>query len=332
MAEILTQSEIDELLRNLQSGQLNAEEIESEKQGRKIRVYDFRSANKFTKEQIRTFHGIYENFSRLFSSYFSGMLRTVCGAQVASIEEQTYSEFNNSLSDPVVLGIAEFSPLEGSTLIEIAPSIAYAMIDCLLGGPGKEFEDKRGFTDIELALLERIMKQILVFLRDSWSNLVAIEPELQRMETNARFVQILAPNETIVIITLNVIIGEIHGMINFCIPYIVLEPVMKNLSTKYLYSSNRESVKEGAHKADILDRIQNSYMEVRGILGETTLLMRDLMDLQKGDVIQLDQKITEEVLIKVQDKVRFYGILGKRKKKLAVRINKVLKDEVLEDE
>jgi len=332
MADILSQSEIDELLRNLRSGQINAEDIESGKQGRTVKVYDFRSANKFTKEQIRTFHGIYENFSRLFASYFSGMLRTVCGAQVVSIEEQTYSEFNNSLSDPVVLGIAEFSPLEGSTLIEIAPSVAYAMIDCLLGGPGKEFEENRGFTDIELALLERVMKQILVFLRDSWSNLIAIEPVLQQIETNARFVQILSPNETIVIITLNVTIGEIHGMINFCIPYIVLEPVIKNLSTKYLYSSKVESVKAGANKEDILDRIQNSYLEVRGVLGETTLLMRDLIGLQKGDVIQLDQKITEEVMIKIQDKARFYGTLGKRKKKLAVRINKVLKDEVLEDE
>lgn len=332
MADILSQSEIDELLRSLQSGEINADEIESGKQGRKVKVYDFRSANKFTKEQIRSFHGIYENFSRLFSSYFSGMLRTVCGAQVVSIEEQTYSEFNNSLPDPVVLGIAEFSPLEGSTLIEIAPSIAYAMIDCLLGGPGKEFETTRDFTDIELALLERVMNQILVFLRDSWSNMIAIEPELQRIETNARFVQILSPNETIVIITLDVTIGEIHGMVNFCIPYIVLEPVINNLSTKYLYSSKRESVKEGANKADILDRIQNSYMEIRGILGETTLLMRDVMDLQRGDVIQLDQKITEEVKIKIQDKARFYGTLGKRKKKLAVRINKVLKDEVLEDE
>jgi len=266
------------------------------------------------------------------SSYFSGILRSYCQVEVASIEEQAYYEFNNSLPDPVILAIAGFHPLEGSILVEISPSAAYGMIDRLLGGPGRNVDTSRSFTEIELALMERVIKQILGFVRDSWSNVIEIQPELQRIETSSQFTQIVAPNETIVIITLNVVINDVSGMINFCIPYVVLEPIIKQLSTKYWFSSQKSGTSDEQSMEEVKARIEKTPLELRGVLGETYLSLSDVMDLQVGDVIQLDQKINEEVRVKIENITRFYGVLGARKNKLAIKINRIRKEEVMEDE
>jgi flagellar motor switch protein FliM len=329
---VLSQREIDELLKGIYSGEVDVEEIKNDKKETKIKKYDFKGPNKFAKEQIRTLNIIHENFAQLMASHLTGMLRIYCQVDVVSIEEQTYQEFNNSLPEPVILAILRLNPLEGPALIEVSPSIAYGIIDLILGGKGREVGPSMNFTEIEVALIERVVKQLLVFLKESWYRVLEINPSIDKIETNAQFAQIVSPNETIAIITLAVQIGEIEGLVNFCIPYLSIEPVIKNLNTKYWFSSNYTKKETETRKADIAKRIMKTPLIIKAILGESTLTISDILNLQKGDVLNLEKKIKQNLEVKVGHLNKFKGVLGVSNRKYAIKITDIIREEEDNDE
>ena len=184
MSEVLSQNEIDALLSALNSGELDVHEIEEEKVEKKVKEYNFKIPNKFAKDHTRTLQMIHENFSRLLQTYLSGYLRALVQIEVISVDQLTYNEFSNSMPNPSVLGIVDFLPLTGSIIIEMTPSVSFAMIERVLGGTGQAYERSRGFTEIELGLLEKIMGQIISFFRDPWKNVIELRPKLKKIETN----------------------------------------------------------------------------------------------------------------------------------------------------
>jgi len=326
MADILSQKEIDSLLNAWTSGEIDVSEIEETSKDKKIRSYDFRRPHKFSKDQLRTIQMIYENFSRAMASYLSGILRVYCDAEVAVVEPQSYHEFTNSLPEIVVLGVVDFNPLKkNSLIIEFPPDITYSIVDRLLGGSGGAINKTRSLTEIEIALIERIIKQMLVIMGDSWTNVIRAEFKLVRTETSAQFVQIVSPNETMAIITINVNIGEANGMINVCIPHLVLEPIIENLSTKYWYSSKMSDDSNSVNAGLITKQLEYAGLDVKAVLGGAAITVRDFLHLQRGDVIRLDNKVNQDISLFIGEIKKFRGSVGTKTKKLAVQITGIEK-------
>ena len=326
MGDILSQNEIDELLRALTTGDIDVQQIQSTKTEKKVKLHDFKKPPKFANDHKRTLQFINENYARLVQSFLSGYLRSLVQVDVLSVDALQYSEFSNSLANPVVLGIVDFSPLNGSIIFEMDPSIAYSLIDRILGGRGSAMDRVRSFTEIELAILERIIIQILNLMREPWESIISIKPRLEKIETNAQFAQIIHPNEMVALITLNVVVGEVKGMINICIPHMVVEPIMPKLSTK-LWFTNIENEKIEHNKQDIEFKIEHTYVPVRALLGRTVINVSEFLDLQAGDVIPLETSVNGDLEVLVGDLPKFHAKPGVKKNKVAVKITEVMRRE-----
>ena len=222
MGEVLSQSEIDSLLNALSSGELDAEDIKTKDEAL-VRNYDFARPSKFSKEHLRTLEIIYEHYGRLLSTNLPLYLRKNVSVNTASSETVVFSEFSNALSNPVILGIVDFKPLKGSMMIELSPNLGFAIVDRMLGGKGLPIEKTREFSEIELVIIEKIMVLCMQLMKDPWKNVVDINPILERIETNPQFAQIIAPNDMIAIVTLNITIGDVDGIMNICLPFFTIE-------------------------------------------------------------------------------------------------------------
>lgn len=232
MGDVLSQNEIDNLLSALSSGEFdpdNANEVE-EKQ---VKDYDFARPSKFSKEHLRTLVFIFEHYARLLSTNLPVYLRKNVQVEVMHSEAATYQEFSNSLSNPVLLGVVNFAPLEGNVILELATGLGYAIVDRMLGGGGQPLDKNREFTEIELTIIERIMVVCTNLLVEPWQSVQHLEPMLERIETNSQFAQFVTPNEMTSIITMSIRIGDVEGLMNVCIPFAVLEPVIDKVNTKY---------------------------------------------------------------------------------------------------
>lgn len=243
MGEVLSQSEIDNLLAALSSGDLDTEELNNA-DDKKVKNYDFKRPTKFSKEHLRTLEIIYEHYGRLLSTSMPVYLRKNIQVSVTSSETVIFSEFSNSLSNPVILGVVNFQPLGGTILIELASQLGFAMIDRMLGGSGDPLEKTRDFTEIEMTIIEKMMVVCMQLMREPWKNVADINPMMERIETNSQFAQIIAPSDMIAIVTLNMKIGDVEGFMNVCLPFFTLESVMDKLNTKYWYANLQEHNEE----------------------------------------------------------------------------------------
>ena len=217
MGEVLSQSEIDNLLAALSSGELDVDQMQ-DSTDKQVKDYDFKRPAKFSKEHLRTLEIIYEHYGRLISTNLPVYLRKNVQVSVASSETVTFSEFTNALSNPVILGIVDFSPLNGNALIELSCNLGFAMIDRMLGGQGIPLEKSRDFSDIEMTILQKLMIVCMQLMREPWRNVAEINPMMERIETNSQFAQVIAPSDRIAIVTLNVKIGDVEGFMNICLP------------------------------------------------------------------------------------------------------------------
>jgi flagellar motor switch protein FliM len=326
VGDILSQNEIDELLKALNTGEIDVQQIQTTTKEKKIRVYNFKKPDKFAKDHLKTLTFINESYARLLQTFLSGYLRTLVQVDVITVDSLQYSEFSNSLATPAMLAIVDFSPLNGSIILEIAPPIAYALIDRILGGKGTSLEKIRGFSEIELAIIERIVIQMLNLMREPWENVIAIRPRLEKTETNAQFAQIISQNEMVALVTLNARVGEVEGMINICIPHMVVEPIMPKLSTRLWFTNiEKETTKET--KETIEMRVQNTKVPLSAVLGTTSIMVSDFLDLQTGDVLPLDTNVNGSLEVMVGDLLKFYAKPGVRKNKVAIKVTDVIRRE-----
>ncbi len=331
MPEQLSQSQIDALLKKMASG---GEDVQEEKQ--KIKEYDFKSPKKFTKEQLKAMDGLYETFSRMLASFFSGLLRTVCEITVVQIEEQRYYEYNNALPDTALVGLVEMRPenkrYEGSTFIlDMSTSVGFYLVDRVLGGPGSGFNLSRDYTDIEIAILTNIIDKITQRLQETWQNNLPISANLAEIQTNARLLQVFAPEDVVLIVILNVKLGQVEGNLNICMPAEFLESVMHTFSLRYARpAKHQDRDKEEQKKRIILENVCESDMEIRVIFDQFQLELQEIMQLQPDDVIPLSKRVDSDVLVTVDKIPWFTAKLGQTKKKKAIRLNDILSgDEVV---
>ncbi|NJD02751.1 MAG: flagellar motor switch protein FliM [Ruminiclostridium sp.] len=326
MGDILSQNEIDNLLKALSTGELDAEQIQTTTQEKKVKSHDFKRASKFAKDHIKTLNIIYDNYARLITNFLTGYLRTLVQVDVVTVEALPYSDFSNSVSNPVILAVVDFTPLSGSIVLEIEPNVAFSLVDRILGGKGTSMDKIREFTEIELAIVERIIIQILNLMREPWENVISIRPRLDKIETNAQFAQIVAQNETVALITLSVKVSDVDGMINICIPHMVVEPIVSKLSTKYWFS-NIQMDATSEMKVAIENKVQNTPVPVKAILGKTMISVLEFIDLQQGDVLPLESSVNDDMEVMVGELIKFYAKPGIRKNKVALKVTRVLKKE-----
>lgn len=320
MGEVLSQSEIDALLTAMQSGEVDVEAIKSEKKSKKIRVYDFRRPNKFSKDQLNTIEVIYDNFCRLMVTLLSGILRTRVVANVASVDQLTYDEFVRSIPNPTILNVFSLAPLEGKGILEINPIIGFSIIDRLFGGPGLSTFKGRMLTEIEKNVIWKISERILFLFGEVWSSLYKVTPFLDVIEINPQFTQVVAPLEMVVIISINTQIGETEGVINICLPCLMLEAIADQLNTKFWFAGLSSSGSEN-HSQYLQKVVEKTALPLTAVLGSNILTIREVLELQVGDVIPLERKKNSDVEVYIGSKLKYYGKPGLIGNKMAVKIN-----------
>ena len=325
MGDVLSQNEIDSLLAALSNGELDVDEIK-ENNEQQVKNYDFARPSKFSKEHLRTLEIIFEHYGRLLSTNLPVYLRKNVQVEVMNSEAVTYSEFTNALSNPVLLGIVNFAPLQGNIIIEMASNLGYTVVDRMLGGRGDPLDKVREFSEIELLIIERIMIVCVNLLRDPWGNVVDIHPRLERIETNSQYAQIISPSEMIAIVTMNLRIGEVEGLMNICLPFLTLEDVMDKLNTKYWYSNMQEQG-DTDYKETIESLIYRAKLPVKAVLGNSRISVSDFATLQRGDIIRLDRKVDDELDVYVGNIRKFTALPGSAGDKYAVRITSVIREE-----
>lgn len=325
MSDILSQEEIDNLMKALSSGELDVDDMKDTKE-KQVKDYDFARPAKFSKEHLRTLEIIFEHYGRLLATNLPVYLRKNVQVEVMNSEALTYSEFSNALSNPVVLGITNFSPLPGSIVLELAPNLAYAMIDRMLGGQGAPLEKAREFSEIELAIMERVFNTCVELLRVPWENVVEISPRLERIETNSQFAQIISPSEMIALVTLSITIGDVDGLMNICLPFMCLEDIIDKLNTKYWFSTMQDK-EDGSYEEAIEMLISRADIPVKALLGRSSISVSDFASIQVGDVIRLDTKVEDELSIYVGNIKKFTALPGSTGDKYAVRITSVIREE-----
>lgn len=325
MGDVLSQAEIDALLSALSEGQVDAEEIKTTTVQKKIRVYDFKRPNKFSKDQIHSLENIHENYCRALTTYLAGHLHTVVESRVHSIEQITYDEFIRSLPNPTILGLFSLDPLEGTVLLEMTPALAFAIIDRLLGGQGNGAEKNRDLTEIERTIIGHRVAQMVDLIEESWAEVYELKPSYISLESNPQFTQIVAPNEMVVLVTLEIAVGEMVGMINICLPYLVLEPILDKLSTFFLFSTQAKTRSPQQVQA-IRRKIEWAKVDMTSLLGQTEISVQDLLELGPGDVIPLMQNVNEPLSIYVGNFKKFRGIPGLHGEHLAIQLTEIVEE------
>ena len=325
MGDILSQSEIDNLLNALSSGELDVEEIKDNNE-KQVKDYDFARPSKFSKEHLRTLEIIFEHYGRLLTTNLPVYLRKSVQVEVMNSEAVTYQEFSNALSNPVLLGIVNFAPLQGNIIIEMASNLGYAIVDRMLGGRGDTIDKVRDFSEIELLIIERMLVVCVNLLKEPWENVMDIHPHLERIETNSQYAQIISPSEMIAIVTINVKIGAVEGLMNICLPYITLEDVIDKLNTRYWYA-NITNHDENDYADVIESLIQRAQIPVKAVLGKSVVSVIDFATLQPGDIIRLDREVEDELDIYVGDIRKFTALPGSAGDKYAVRVTSVIREE-----
>ena len=259
------------------------------KQEYPVKIYDFKRPDKFSKDQIRTISIMHETYARLCSTSLSAQLRSLVDVHVAVVDQLTYEEFIRSIPNPTTLAVIDMDPLKGSAILEIDPAITFSVIDRLFGGQGEGAKFSRDLTDIEQAVMEGIIVRVLGNLRESWSTVIDLRPRLGGIETNPQFAQIVPPSEMVILITLETKVGEVEGMMNLCIPYLTIEPIISKLSAQYWYASTRRGTT--TENLNILrDRLAAVTVTMMAEIGCMDIKVRDVLALRTGDIIRHDDQ------------------------------------------
>ena len=333
MADVLSQSQIDALLNSFSSEGVKAlDEIEEQASERKIKTYDFKMPKKFTKEQLKIIDSIFENYSRVLSSYLTGLLRVYCKIEVLQIEEQLYYEFNNALPDYVMMamvnfGITDDDVLDTSCILQLSNPISMTMMDRLMGGLGTYSDATRDFTEIETGLMRSVLKKMSSLLKEPWGTYIDIHPSLTNIETNSRVMQSISPDEVVIIIMLEMEIKDVKNTISFCIPALNLESIMAKFGDRWSRTTKKlDPKREKERRLSLMDAIKDSDLKITAVLCDTELDLYDVLTMQPGDVIPLNMPIDQNVTVKIGDNLWFDGKLGIKNNKKAVKVDNIYKE------
>ena len=317
MGDFLSAENIESILSSIRK-----KEPQPDYETRNVQAYDFKKAFRFSHDQIRTLNRIHENFARLLTSYFSTQLRTMVQITVFSVEEFSYEDFIGNMQKKSILGVFKAAPLQGNMVMEFSPNIASVMFDRMLGGQGMVTPNNSDLTEIEVSVIRRVFIKALESFQEAWSSVVKITPELQEIEVNPQFLTMSPPNETVVLVSLQVKIGDVDGTIIICLPHVGLEQVLPKLSARHWLANQKKTIEK--HELEALEKnVQGTKLDVKAILGRSTIQIGDLLKIQNGDVIRLNESYEDPVTILVDEQQKFFAQPGVSKGKMAVQITDV---------
>jgi flagellar motor switch protein FliM len=325
LADVLDQSEVDALLAAVDSGQVaqaptpNIFGSNGNSQV-SVQIYDFKRPERVSKDQMRALEGLHEGFGRNFGAAISGYLRTIIEVTVAHIEQLTYSEFIHSLPNPTCFNLLKAEQLDGSLCLEISPLIIYPIIDRLLGGSNADlFIPQRPLTQIEQRLVQRITDRATHHLSEAWSNLTPVTFSVQDFESNPQLVQIVPPNETVVVVGFELKMGNRAGTMSLCIPYNVIEPIMGVLNAQNWFTYQRKTGQDDQSRK-LTRSVQNASVEARVFLAQTTMRLDELLSLQVGDIITTEKNCHRDILMQVEGRNKFLGQVGQFRGNRSIQI------------
>ena len=329
MADILSQEEIDALLEVVEEeGDTLSSEAEPT-DTRQVILYDFKRPNRVSKEQLRAVKGIHDKMARNLASQITSIMRSIVEIQLHSVDQMTYGEFLMSLPSPTSFNVFSIKPLDGNCIIEINPSIAFPMIDRLLGGLGESYEATRGLTDIELNLLDAILRIIMQRLKEGWAPITDMYPTVETKESSPNVVQIVSQNEIVIMVVMEIIIGNSSGMINLCYPVIYLEPILSRLANRDIMLGETSAKKSRNKELNTL--ISRAEVFNEAIIGQAELSVGELLELKKGDIIRLNRAADDKAIVMIDKKELFLAEIGLHRFRKSIKIEKLVrtdKDEV----
>lgn len=340
MTEVLSQDIIDNLLGSI--GEVSEEVLDSSQvddsgiSEKKIKLYDFRHPDRFSKEQMRTIEIMHETFSRLVTNNLSTRLRTLVDVHIASVHQITYEEFIRTIPTPTMFAIIDMQPFNGSAILEMDPAISFTIVERLFGGEGGMVLN-REMTEIELAVSENIVEIMLGYLREAWRKIVNLRPHLIQIETNPQLAQVVPPNEMLLMIVFNCRINNVEGMMNIAIPYITIDPIVSKLSAHSWYASGGSTVRSAKVIDHLNKNVSDLEIPITAMMGRTTLTVEEVINFKQGDVITMNTvKYNEPISVFVGDEEKYKAIPGNYRGKKAVKIIEVLEkdenDELEDDE
>ncbi len=341
MADVLDQSEIDALLSAVESGPSEVDTGKGElhiftldnrplPDDVEVREYDFKRPERVSKDQMRALETLHETFARSYGALLSGFLRTIMEVKVASIEQMTFSEFTHSLPNPTCFTLIDCNPLEGTMCLEISPLIIYPVIDRLLGGSNADlFIPQRPLTAIELRLVNKILDRGVIALKEAWINVKEINFKVTETESNPALVQIVPPNEVVVVVGFELKMGGRAGTMSLCIPYNVIEPLIEKLSNQTWAAYKRHS-RDAKMRTRLAGHLESARLHVSTILADTTIKLSELRNLEVGDLILTEKPATAPLTLQIEGKRKFIGQLGQYKGNRVFRVQRTLspKDRV----
>jgi flagellar motor switch protein FliM len=331
LGDVLSQSQIDELLKSMSGGSAPAPKKE---EGPKYKAYDFKSPKKFTKDDIKIIHDVFDVYSRLVSSYLTVETRLNCQVKVLSIEEQRYFEFSNALEDYTMMGsiaiaVKDDDIADTVCLMQFSNTITLSIIDRLLGGFGSYLDLNRDFTEIEIMIIRRVMVKMSGLLREAWSDYIEVEPSLMGVETNSRINKSISADDIIVLVTLELEMNTTKNIITLSIPAVSMSEMMGKFSNRSKRSGKLfDPGKEVELRRSLLNRVSNSSLKLNALMGKTTIELGDLITLHPNDIIPLDMQIDENVSVLINDKVWYEAKLGTLNNKKALKIVELNKHQM----
>lgn len=343
MTDVLDQSDIDALLSAAEGSDEGgealgeAQQVYSRRRGGllesddiEIRDYDFKRPERVSKDQMRALETLHEAYSRNYGALLSGFLRTIMEVKVANIEQMTFSEFTHSLPNPTCFNLISCEPLEGHICLELSPLIIYPVIDRLLGGSNADlFIPQRPLTAIELRLVGKIIDRAMTAMTEAWGGVMHIDFKLDETESNPALVQIVPPNEVVVVVGFELKMGGRAGTMSLCIPYNVIEPVIEKLSNQ-TWAAYKRNKKDKQLRGRLSGRLEAAKLSINAVLAETKLSVSDVSNLQVGDLIITEKPASAPLSLEVEGRRKYIGQLGQFRGNRAFKVSRPIqpKDRV----
>ncbi|MHC4415403.1 MAG: flagellar motor switch protein FliM [Planctomycetota bacterium] len=333
MSDVLDQSDIDALMSAVSAGEVEETTLQGQIFSRhrgdlenvEIRDYDFKRPERISKDQMLALRTLHEAFARNFSAWLSGFLRAIVEVRVANADQLTYAEFIASLPNPTSFNLIDAPPLEGQLCLEMSPLIIYPIIDRLLGGSNDDvFIPQRPLTVIETRLIQRILNRGMTTLGEAWESVSQIKFSLDEMESNPHIVQIVPPNEVVVVIGFELKLGSRAGTMSLCIPFTVIEPLMEDIAAQSWSQAGRHRGDDQWSKL-VANRLADAPVEVTALLAESTITVSDLRHLEVGDVIMTEKAANSPVTIYVESVPKFLADIGRHRGNRAVTIRRPIR-------
>jgi len=319
MPELLSQQEIDQLLNNVKSG---VDEKPEETNKPEVILFDFRLPNRISKNQLRTIKNIHEVFSENYASFLVSKLQTVVTVNLTTVDQLYYSEYILSVSNPACLYTFDIKDSDIKGILEMSPELSFTLIDRLLGGNGMGIKQTNIITPIEQKVLNVVVEKVMQDLKKAWQQIDNLEFMIDRFEPDIDFAQITSPNESVLLLSFEIIIGEKSYLMNLCYATFAFDAILTKLSSQKL-ASLRPAKYQGTTARDIISHnLYKTEIPVMVEFGKSKVSVSELMELQRGDVIQLENALGDECAIKYNKNILFYGRPGVVNKHRAVKITR----------